>query len=329
MTALAPTLQAFFTDRLVRERHASPATVAAYRDTWRMLLDFAATRTRISPIRLDLDDIDAPMVSAFLDHLETHRGNTARTRNARLAGIHSVFRFAAHRHPEHTATIARVLAIPTKRFDRAIITYLTPAEVAALLAAPDLSTWCGRRDQAWLQTAAQTGLRISEMTALTCADVHLGVGAHVSCLGKGRKQRITPLTAGTVTILTAWINERGHDPAGPLFPTRTGRPMSRDAVEHRIAVHTATAAAACPSLNHKTVTAHTLRHTAAMRLLEAGTDTSIISLWLGHEQVQTTSVYLHADLAIKERALARTTPPDAKPGRYHPPDPLLAFLESL
>jgi len=240
MTALAPTLQAFFTDRLVRERHASPATVAAYRDTWRMLLDFAATRTRKSPIRLDLDDIDAPMVSAFLDHLETHRGNTARTRNARLAGIHSVFRFAAHRHPEHTATIARVLAIPTKRFDRAIITYLTPAEVAALLAAPDLSTWCGRRDQAWLQTAAQTGLRISEMTALTCADVHLGVGAHVSCLGKGRKQRITPLTAGTVTILTAWINERGHDPAGPLFPTRTGRPMSRDAVEHRIAVHTAT-----------------------------------------------------------------------------------------
>jgi site-specific recombinase XerD len=329
MTALAPTLQAFFTDRLVRERHASPATVAAYRDTWRMLLNFAATRTRISPIRLDLDDIDATMVSAFLDHLETHRGNTARTRNARLAGIHSVFRFAAHRHPEHTATIARVLAIPTKRFDRAIITYLTPAEVAALLAAPDLSTWFGRRDQAWLQTAAQTGLRISEMTALTCADVHLGVGAHVSCLGKGRKQRITPLTAGTVTILTAWINERGHDPAGPLFPTRTGRPMSRDAVEHRIAVHTATAAAACPSLNHKTVTAHTLRHTAAMRLLEAGTDTSIISLWLGHEQVQTTTVYLHADLAIKERALARTTPPDAKPGRYQPPDPLLAFLESL
>ena len=329
MTALAPTLQAFFTDRLVRERHASPATVAAYRDTWRMLLNFAATRTRISPIRLDLDDIDAPMVSAFLDHLETHRGNTARTRNARLAGIHSVFRFAAHRHPEHAATIARVLAIPTKRFDRAIITYLTPAEVAALLAAPDLSTWFGRRDQAWLQTAAQTGLRISEMTALTCADVHLGVGAHVSCLGKGRKQRITPLTAGTVTILTAWINERGHDPAGPLFPTRTGRPMSRDAVEHRIAVHTATAAAACPGLNHKTVTAHTLRHTAAMRLLEAGTDTSIISLWLGHEQVQTTTVYLHADLAIKERALARTTPPDAKPGRYQPPDPLLAFLESL
>lgn len=329
MTALAPTLQAFFTDRLVRERHASPATVAAYRDTWRMLLNFAATRTRISPIRLDLDDIDAPMVSAFLDHLETHRGNTARTRNARLAGIHSVFRFAAHRHPEHTATIARVLAIPTKRFDRAIITYLTAAEVAALLAAPDLSTWFGRRDQAWLQTAAQTGLRISEMTALTCADVHLGVGAHVSCLGKGRKQRITPLTAGTVTVLTGWINERGNDPAGPLFPTRTGRPMSRDAVEHRIAVHTATAAAACPSLNHKTVTAHTLRHTAAMRLLEAGTDTSIISLWLGHEQVQTTTVYLHADLAIKERALARTTPPDAKPGRYQPPDPLLAFLESL
>ena len=329
MTALAPTLQAFFTDRLVRERHASPATVAAYRDTWRMLLDFAATRTRISPIRLDLDDIDATMVSAFLDHLETHRGNSARTRNARLAGIHSVFRFAAHRHPEHTATIARVLAIPTKRFDRAIITYLTPTEVAALLAAPDLSTWFGRRDQAWLQTAAQTGLRISEMTALTCADVHLGVGAHVSCLGKGRKQRITPLTAGTVTILMAWINERGHDPAGPLFPTRTGRPMSRDAVEHRIAVHTATAAAACPSLNHKTVTAHTLRHTAAMRLLEAGTDTSIISLWLGHEQVQTTTVYLHADLAIKERALARTTPPDVKPGRYQPRDPLLAFLESL
>ena len=329
MTALAPTLQAFFTDRLARQRSVSPHTIAAYRDTWRLLLGFAARHKGQQPSLLSLTDLDAPLIGAFLDHLEHERGNSPRTRNARLAAIHSLFRYAALRHPEHAEVIARVLAIPPKRFDRALVTYLTEPEVSALLAAPDKKTQTGRRDHALLLLAAQTGLRISELTGLTCGDVHLGTGAHVSCTGKGRKQRITPLTPTTVTVLRAWLAERGAQPGQPLFPARTGGRLSRDAVERRIAIHAATAAARCPSLASKNITTHTLRHTAAMRLLHAGTDTSVIALWLGHEQAETTQIYLHADLALKERALARTTPATAKPGRYTPPDKLLAFLEAL
>jgi len=279
--------------------------------------------------RLDLGELDAPLIGSFLDHLEHKRGNSPRTRNARLAAIHSLFRYAALRHPEHAEVIARVLAIPPKRFDKALVTWLTGPEIDALLAAADRSTWTGRRDHALILLAAQTGLRVSELTGLTIGDIHLGAGAHVSCTGKGRKQRITPLTTGTVTVLRAWLAERGGQPGQALFPTRTGGRLSRDAVERRIAKHTTTAAARCPSLNAKTVTAHTLRHTAAMRLLHAGTDTSVIALWLGHEQAETTQIYLHADLALKERALARTKPPDVKPGRFRPPDKLLAFLEAL
>jgi integrase/recombinase XerD len=329
VTALAPTLQAFFTDRLTRQRDASPHTIAAYRDTWRLLLTFASAKNGKQPSQLDLADLDAPLIGSFLDHLEKDRGNSARTRNARLAAIHSLFRYAALHHPEHAQTIARVLAIPPKRHDKALVTYLTEPELAALLAAPDRTTWAGRRDHALILLAAQTGLRISELTGLTIADVHLGTGAHVSCHGKGRKDRITPLTATTVAVLRTWMTERASQPAQPLFPARTGGRLSRDAVEHRLARHTATATARCPSLNAKTITAHTLRHTAAMRLLHAGTDTSVIALWLGHEQADTTQIYLHADLALKERALARTKPPDARPGRYRPPDKLLAFLEAL
>ena len=329
MTALAPALQAFFTDRLTRQRQASPHTIAAYRDTWRLLLGYAARHTGRQPSQLDLADLDAPLIGDFLDHLERERGNTARTRNARLAAVHSLFRYAALRHPEHAELIARVLAIPPKRHSKALVTYLTEAELAALLTAPDRTTWAGRRDHALILLAAQTGLRISELTGLTIGDVHLGPGPHVSCTGKGRKQRITPLTTGTVAVLRTWLAERGGQPGQPLFPARSGGRLSRDAVERRLAKHTAAAAARCPSLKAKTVTAHTLRHTAAMRLLHAGTDTSVIALWLGHEQAETTQIYLHADLALKERALARTKPPDAKPGRYRPPDKLLAFLEAL
>ena len=329
MTALAPTLQAFFTDRLIRQRHASSHTIAAYRDTWRLLLSYAATQAGRQPSKLDLTDLDAPLIGTFLDHLERERGNSARTRNARLAAVHSLFRYAALRHPEHAEVIARVLAIPPKRYDKALVTWLTEPELAALLAAPDRSTWAGRRDHALILLAAQTGLRLSELTGLTTGDIHLGAGAHVSCTGKGRKQRITPLTASTVAVLRAWLAERGGQPEQPLFPNRTGGRLSRDAIERRLAKHTTTAAACCPSLNAKTVTAHTLRHTAAMRLLHAGTDTSVIALWLGHEQAETTQIYLHADLELKERALARTTPLDARPGRYRPPDKLLAFLEAL
>jgi integrase/recombinase XerD len=329
MTALAPILQAFFTDRLTRQRDASPHTIAAYRDTWRMLLAFASAGTGKQPSQLELGDLDAPLIGGFLDHLEHERGNSPRTRNARLAAIHSLFGYAALRCPEHAETISRVLAIPAKRYDKALVTWLTEPELAALLAAPDQSTWAGRRDHALILLAAQTGLRISELTGLTIADVHLGTGAHVCCHGKGRKDRITPLTAATITVIRGWLAERGGQPAQPLFPSRTGGRLSRDAIEHRLATHTTTAVARCPTIKAKKITAHTLRHTAAMRLLHAGTDTSVIALWLGHEQTDTTQIYLHADLALKEQALARTTPLHAKPGRYRPPDKLLAFLEAL
>ena len=329
MTALAPTLQAFFSDRLTRQRHASPQTVAAYRDTWRLLLAFTARRTGRQPSQLDFADLDAPLIGSFLDHLEHDRGNSPRTRNARLAAIHSMFGYAALQHPEHAQSISRVLAIPPRRFDRAVVTWLTGEELDALLAAPDKSTWTGRRDHAMIALAAQTGLRISELTGLARRDVHIGSGPHVSCHGNGRKERITPLTKNTVAVLRAWLAERNGEPEQPLFPNRTGGRLSRDAVEKRLARHLTAACCDCPSLKAKNVTAHTLRHTAAMRLLHAGVDTSVIALWLGHEQAETTQIYLHADLGLKEKALARTTPANTKPGRYHPSDQLVAFLESL
>lgn len=329
MSPLAPTLQAFFTERLIRERNASPHTIASYRDTWRLLLAYASQRTGTTPSRLDLADLDAPLIGAFLDHLEHERGNSVRTRNNRLAAIHSLFRFAALSHPEHADSIARVLAIPPKRYDRALVTWLTEPEVDALLAACDQSTWTGRRDHALLALAVQTGLRVSELIGLTRPDVHLGAGAHVACHGKGRKDRITPLTANTVAVLRHWLHEQPTRPDAPLFPTRQGRRLSRDAIEHRIARYATPAAADCPSLRAKTVTAHVLRHTTAMRLLHAGVDTSVIALWLGHVSIETTQIYLHADLELKEKALARTRPPNAHAGRYQPPDALLAWLEAL
>jgi integrase/recombinase XerD len=249
VTALAPILQAFFTDRLARQRHASTHTIAAYRDTWRLLLGYTSATTGTQPSQLDLADLDAPLIGAFLNHLEADRGNSPRTRNARLAAVHSLFRYAALSCPEHAQTIARVLAIPPKRFDKALVTWLTEPEIAALLAAPDRSTWAGRRVHTLILLAAQTGLRISELTGLTTSDVHLGAGAHVSCTGKGRKQRITPLTATTAAVLRTWLAERSAQPGQPLFPTRTGGQLSRDAVEHRLARHTAAAAARCPSLD--------------------------------------------------------------------------------
>jgi integrase/recombinase XerD len=329
VSTLAPTLQAFFTDRLARQRQASPHTIAAYRDAIKLLLAFAARQTGKPPSRLDIADLDAPLIGAFLNQLETGRGNSVRTRNARLAAVHSLFRYAALRHPEDAAVIARVLAIPPKRFDKALITYLTEDEITALLAAPDPATWTGRRDHALLILACQTGLRATELTSLTIADVHLGTGAHVSCTGKGRKQRITPLTTATVATLSAWLTERGGLPADPLFITRRGTPLSRDALERRIARYTAIAAHSRPTLREKKVSPHVLRHSAAMRLLNAGVDTSVIALWMGHENVATTQVYIHADLALKERAIARTAPQDAPPGRYQPPDAVLAFLDGL
>jgi integrase/recombinase XerD len=329
MTALAPTLEAFFTRRLIDEKGVSPHTIAAYRDTFRLLLSFAQARTSKQPSKLQIEDLDATLITAFLDHLEHERGNSPRTRNARLAAIHSMFHFAALQHPEHAALISRVLAVPTKRFDRAIITHLTPEEVNALLAAPDRSRWIGRRDHAMLTLAIQTGLRVTELTGLRCQDTHLAAGPHVQAFGKGRKQRITPLTSQTVTCLRQWLTERNDQPDQPLFPTSRGRALSRDAIALLVTKHATTASHTCPPLKNKKVSPHTLRHTAAMNLLHAGVDSTVIALWLGHESVEATQTYLHADMTIKERALARTTPPNSTPGRYQPPDHLLAFLEAL
>ena len=329
MTALAPTLQAFFTDRLAAQLGASPHTIAAYRDTFRLLLGFAAEQARKQPSELDIDDLAAPLIGAFLDHLETSRRNSARTRNNRLAAIRSLFSYAALRHPEHAATIQRVLAIPPKRYDRNLLTYLTDDEASALTAACDPATWTGRRDHALIVLAIQTGLRISELAGLTIAGITLGRGANVHCLGKGRKERRPPVPPATVTVLRAWLAERDGSPSEPLFPTITGRQLSRDAIEHRITRYSRQAGSACPSIRAKHVTTHTLRHTAAMRLLLSGTDITVIALWLGHEQVTTTSAYLHADMTQKERAIARTTPLATRPGRYRPPDTILAFLQSL
>lgn len=329
MSALAPTLQTFFTDRLIAQRHASPHTIASYRDTMRLLLTFAHKQLGRPPSQLDIADLDAELISLFLDHLERDRGNTARTRNNRLAAIHSLFAYAALRHPEHAALIQRVLAIPPKRYEKALITWLTKPEVTALIEAPDRTRWTGRRDHALLMLASQTGLRASEVIALRCGDVHLGSGAHVSCLGKGRKQRITPLTTSTVKVLRAWLGERRAQAHELLFPARHSGALTRDALERRLARHVATATRSCPTLTDKQVTMHVLRHTAAMRLLHANVDTTVIALWLGHESVETTQIYIHADLLIKEQALARTSPPGSTPSRYRPPDHLLAFLEGL
>jgi integrase/recombinase XerD len=329
MSSLAPTLQAFFTDRLLRQRRVSPNTVASYRDTFRLLLAFAQQKTGKPPSRLELEDLDAPLIAAFLEQLETERGNSTRTRNIRLAAVRSFFHYAALRHPEHASVIQRVLAIPAKRADQRIVTFLTPEEVKALLASPERTTWAGRRDHALLLTAAQTGLRISETIGLTCGDAQLGTGAHLRAFGKGRKERIAPLTSQTVAVLRAWMRETKGQPSDPLFPSRDGGPLTRDAIERRLAKHVATAQRSCPSLRNKRVTMHILRHTTAMMLLSAGVDTATIALWLGHEQERTTRVYLHADLGLKQRVLDQATPPSGRPGRYRAPDNLLGFLDSL
>lgn len=329
MTLIAPTLQAFFSDRLARQLQASPRTIASYRDTLRLLLRFAHEQTGKQPSALDWDDVDESLIAAFLEHLETERGNSARTRNLRLTAIRSLFRYAALRHPEHAAVIARVLSIPPKRFEKRTITFLTAEEAKALIEAPDPGRWEGRRDRALLTLAIQAGLRVSELIALTGADVVLGTGAHVRCEGKGRKHRSVPLTAPAQAVLSMWLKERAGRPHDPLFATRTGRQLSRDAIERRLALHAARAAKRCASLHGKKLHPHVLRHSCAMSLLQAGVDTTVIALWLGHADVRSTQPYLHADLTIKERALALVAPAAVPPGRYRPADTVLAFLEAL
>jgi site-specific recombinase XerD len=329
MTPIAPTLQAFFIDRLTRQLHASPRTIASYRDTLRLLLRFAQDTTGTAPSTLDWDQLDEPLITAFLDHLERERHNSARTRNLRLTAIRSLFRYAAGRHPEHADVIHRVLAIPAKRHDRRTVTFLTAQESQALVNAPPQDRWEGRRDRAMLTLTLQAGLRVSELIALDCGDVALGTGAHVHVEGKGRKQRAVPLTKEAQTVLAAWLAERDGQPEDPLFPTRTGRRLSRDAIERRVASHTATATARCVSLNDKRVHPHVLRHSCAMSLLQAGVDGTVIALWLGHADIRSTQPYIHADMTIKERALALIAPATVAPGRYTPSDDVLAYLDSL
>jgi site-specific recombinase XerD len=330
MSDLAPLLQGFFTNKLMHQRQASPHTIAAYRDTFRLLLDFAQQRCGRHPAQLDIADLNAGMIGEFLQSLQVVRGNSATTRNARLAAIHSFFSYAALHAPEHAAIIQRVLAIPPKRFDRAVVSFLTGHETDALIAAPDRTTWLGRRDHVLLLVAVHTGLRVSELTGLAIHDVHVGTGPHLRCTGKGRKDRCTPLTSAAVQTLRVWLAERAGQGNDPLFPTRQGTPLSRDAVARLVTKHTATAALTCPSIAAKTVTPHTLRHSTAMALLHAGVDISVIALWLGHESTDATQIYLHADMTIKERALARTAPSSGGAVlRYKAPDTLLAFLDAL
>jgi site-specific recombinase XerD len=325
---LAPLLEHFFTKRLMQQRQASPHTIGSYRDTFRQLLKYTQQQLRKAPSRLDLEDLNASLIAAFLDELE-QRGISARSRNLRLAAIHSFFHYAEFEAPGHAGQIQRVLAIPTKRYTRALVSFLTKEEVDALLAAPDRRTWSGRRDHAFLLLAVQTGLRLSEMTGLTHQDVELGTGAHVRVIGKGRKERCTPLAKTTRAVLKAWMREPPRGKPQVLFPSARGERLSVHGVQYLINKHKRVAAKDCPSLRKKRVTVHRLRHTMAMDLLQSGVERSVIALWLGHESIETTQIYLDATLTMKEKALAKTAPKQGKPGRFRPGDQLLNFLNSL
>lgn len=322
-------LAAFFTDRLMQQRQVSPHTIASYRDTFRLLVRYAEGQLHKTPSQLAIDDLDAAFVGAFLTHLETERHNGARTRNARLAAIHSFFRYVALQEPRYVALAQRVLAMPSKRYTRRTVAFLNQAEVAALLKAPDPNTWAGRRDRTLLLVAVQTGLRAAELIQLRCRDVVLGAGAHLRCQGKGRKERCTPLRKDAAAALRAWLKERSGESTDSVFPNQRGGSFSHDGLGYLLAKHLAKAQAHCPSLKNKRVTPHTLRHTAAMDLLHNGVDRAVIALWLGHESVETTYIYLHADLKLKEQAMAKTSPSQLRPTRYRPDDAVLSFLKSL
>jgi integrase/recombinase XerD len=322
-------LESFFIDRLMRQRKASPNTIASHRDTFRLLLKFAKQSLNKEPSKLMIEDLDATFIGHFLEHLEKQRGNVARTRNVRLAGIHSFFKYVALEEPSYSALAQRILAIPNKRFKRKPVEFLTRLEIDALLAAPDQSTWAGRRDKTLLLLAVQTGLRVSEITELCCADIELGTGAHVRCTGKGRKERCTPLRKETVNVLRAWIQERKCASSEPLFPNARGTKLSRDGVEYLLAKHVKVAMKQCSTLKKKKTSPHVLRHSTAMDLLNHGVDRTVIALWLGHEKVETTQVYIHADMKLKEQALNKAASKGVKLKRFRPDDELLQFLNSL
>jgi site-specific recombinase XerD len=329
MPSFAILLQRFFTERLMKQRDASHHTISSYRDTFRLLFQFILRRLHKSPPCIAFEDINASLVSEFLNDLQSSRGITARSRNIRLAAIRSFFKFAAFELPSHSAQIQRVLAIPSKRYVRDQVAFLTRPEVDALIAAPKRNTWSGRRDHALLLLTVQTGARLSEIINLRRQDISLSTGAHIQVVGKGRKQRCTPLTKQTVAVLKPWLQEPAKGNSEMLFPNARGGHLSADGMQYILAKHLAVAREACPSLKCKRVTPHVLRHTAAMELLQAGVDTAIIALWLGHESAETTQIYLNANLALKEKILAKTTPHAGRPGTYRPNDQLLAFLNAL
>ena len=322
-------VQRFFTDRLATQLHASPNTVASYRDTFRLLLKYTTDRIGRQPTELQVGDIDADLIGDFLTFVETNRGNGARSRNTRLSAIRSFFKYVAGNEPQLLYHCQKVLAMPSKRYEKRTIDYLAHAEIEALIGAADLATRSGRRDRMLLLLAVQTGLRVSELINLTCGDVALGIGAHVRCIGKGRKERSTPLRKDCVQALRVWLSERGGADSEPLFVSNRGARLSRDAVERIVRKDVGVAATTCPTLKGKRVTPHVLRHSAAMQLLQSGVDRTVIALWLGHESVESTQMYVHADIQIKEQAMAKTTPVAVSPSRYRPSDQLLAFLEEL
>jgi integrase/recombinase XerD len=328
---ILPTLiERFFTERLIRQRNVSPHTIASYRDTFRLLLKFTQKHLKLQPSCLELRHIDAPLIVAFLDDMETNRAVGARTRNLRLTALRSFFRYAALEEPAHSAHIQRILLIPSKQHDKRVVHFLTRPEIEALLAAPNTKTWLGRRDHALLRLAVQTGLRLSELIQLDRDSVILGRGAHVRCTGKGRKERCTPLTVHTVSVLRAWLKEARFEAVAALFPSVYGEHLSADAVQYLLRKYVTIARTRCASMRQKRVSAHVLRHSAAMELLQAGVDCSVIALWLGHESVETTQIYIHAHMALKEAALSKVAPMNRRTfGRYRPNDQLLQFLNSL
>jgi len=322
-------LQAFFTSRLMQQLQASPHTIGSYRDSFRLLLQFAQKKLDVAPQKLALEQVDAPLIAAFLDDLQASRGISAGSRNLRLTAIRSFFRYASFEMPSHSAQIQRVLAIPNKRCTRTQIGFLTREEIDALLHAPDLHTHSGRRDHALILLAVQTGLRLSEIIGLCRCDFCLSTGAHVRVVGKGRKERSTPLTKATADVLRAWLREIELSDHAIVFPNARGGRLSADGVQYLLAKHVVHAAQTCTSLSKKKVTPHVLRHTMAMELLQAGVERSVIALWLGHESIETTQIYLDANLEMKQAALDKVEPQSRRIGRYRPDDQLLAFLKSL
>lgn len=327
---VAPLVERYFTDRLMRQQNVSANTIASYRDTFRLLFKFAKERLRKDPSALTLTELDAPFIGSFLTDLETGRGVSVTTRNLRLTAVRSFFRYVSFEEPAHSALIQRVLSIPNKRHDKRQVDFLSRSEIEAVLAAPDRTTWLGRRDHTLLLLGIQTGMRVSEIIGLSRDAVQLGTGAHVRCQGKGRKERCTPLTKYARIALQTWLNEPARHGASALFPNLHGGTLSADSVQSLLAKHVEIASKTCPSLASKRVSPHVLRHSAAMELLQAGVDTSVIALWLGHESMETTQIYIHANVALKEAALAKLEPyKQHKQRRFHPEDQLLAFLEDL